>query len=368
MFIYLERLIDNELTIKLVSHRYSHSPGDPSGVLPDLESNSPASHSLKLEDMADISDTLQLGIKFFGSKFIADVASGNIALPTASVDLVSEHSPEVNKSENAIVFPDMFDLTAVSGISLKPDHKILWHDRKDKLRKTYMTKKANLTKFCSRIVSKKTMDSENDSQQAVNVRSKKGLRSEDVLCDPSDVSIRRKRGRPPKRLKVFSSLDDSQLGKHASDVEKEVDQNVQKKGNYTENSNAVGVHIFPRCIASVRSLFGNDYSSKRVRGSYRQYTAADKLEIIEFGLKHGSTAASRKYNIPESTVRSWTKKMDTFLMQVKLSETTPQVQVVGIPFDKKDPPASCADFKKNTNSPLNNILDSSPLIKIETLL
>lgn len=322
--------------------RCSHSPGNSSSKpehcntgLQDLETVS-SSQPLKLEDMPGISDTLQLGIKLFGPKFVADVASGKLTLSSASPELVTQNGTDVPESANASVFPEMFDLTAVSGTCIKPGHKILWHDRKDKLRKTYLMRKAGLTKLCNKESASKTVATEIVSEQSVSYKPMEKLQESKCPLDPFSSPYRRKRGRPPKRLKMFSGIEDVHMCIQNTETSQNASQNTSTKDNCTDNMNSVDLLLFPECTASVRCAFGNEGSSRRVRGSYRQYTAADKLGIVNFGIKYGSTAASRKYSIPESTVRSWTKKMDTLIMQMKLSETASENKILGLLVDKQD--------------------------------
>ncbi|XP_059147013.1 uncharacterized protein LOC131934879 isoform X2 [Physella acuta] len=264
-------------------------------------------------DLVGISDTLQLGIKLFGPNFVKDVTAGNLSLSLTTSE-VDENRNSSTEPINASVFPEMFEITTVS-TCLKPSHKVLWHDRKDKLKRSLMMRKANLSKIRSRTSVKKVLSS--DELQPLEMKCLDLVK--DIAVDPVEVPLKRKRGRPPKILKMISKSD--LLLKNSLVDCNNVTPSLCDEKDSNRRKNDIGTISSPDQLTPCRPFhFGE--GSRRIRGSYRQYTPADKLEIVEFGIKYGSTAASRKYNIPESTVRSWTKKMDIFLLQMKMSESS----------------------------------------------
>ncbi|KAK0070217.1 zinc finger and BTB domain-containing protein 5-like isoform X43 [Biomphalaria pfeifferi] len=261
-------------------------------------------------NMSGISDTLQLGIKLFGPTFVADVASGDLSLPLTTLTDENRALPE---PVNASVFPEMFDVTTVSSSSLKPNQKVLWHDRKDKLRRSILMRKANSTKIRNRSSAKKVACNENEMTGSP-VKTLNTFSEGCSILDPLGLPFKRKRGRPPKILKMICRSEFLLEGTSRDPV---LGHSVSSENSEADANSIVQDLALSDRITPSRSIFLSEGSSKRIRGSYRQYTPADKLKIVEFGIKYGSTAASRKYNIPESTVRSWTKKMDIFLMQMK---------------------------------------------------
>ncbi|XP_013084987.2 uncharacterized protein LOC106069790 isoform X4 [Biomphalaria glabrata] len=261
-------------------------------------------------NMSGISDTLQLGIKLFGPTFVADVAAGDLSLPLTTLTDENRALPE---PVNASVFPEMFDVTTVSSSSLKPNQKVLWHDRKDKLRRSILMRKANSTKIRNRSSSKKVACNENETTRSP-VKTINTFSEGCSILDPLGLPFKRKRGRPPKILKMICRSEFLLDGTSRDPV---LGHSISSENSETDANSIVQDLALSDRITPSRSIFLSEGSSKRIRGSYRQYTPADKLKIVEFGIKYGSTAASRKYNIPESTVRSWTKKMDIFLMQMK---------------------------------------------------
>uniref|UniRef100_A0A2C9LHU3 HTH psq-type domain-containing protein n=1 Tax=Biomphalaria glabrata TaxID=6526 RepID=A0A2C9LHU3_BIOGL len=261
-------------------------------------------------NMSGISDTLQLGIKLFGPTFVADVAAGDLSLPLTTLTDENRALPE---PVNASVFPEMFDVTTVSSSSLKPNQKVLWHDRKDKLRRSILMRKANSTKIRNRSSSKKVACNENETTGSP-VKTINTFSEGCSILDPLGLPFKRKRGRPPKILKMICRSEFLLDGTSRDPV---LGHSISSENSETDANSIVQDLALSDRITPSRSIFLSEGSSKRIRGSYRQYTPADKLKIVEFGIKYGSTAASRKYNIPESTVRSWTKKMDIFLMQMK---------------------------------------------------
>ena len=44
------------------------------------------------------------------------------------------------------------------------------------------------------------------------------------------------------------------------------------------------------------------------RQKYRSYTAKEKLEVLKYASELGYRAAGRKYDIPESNIRSWKRQ------------------------------------------------------------
>ena len=253
--------------------RCSHSAGDASArEQMDQLSEQSSSFPLILDQMKEASDTLQLGIRLFGPKFVEDMASGHLKeepkSPEQNDDLL------INQS-NISVFPEMFISNSVH---------CSWHT-KDELQNG------------------EGVDSSSSRQE----QSKQSNQKEDFHSEP----FRRKRGRPRKAVPSDgeSTHASGRKGHHGNSVKK---AEVQKaKDSVTED---------------VTMKYG--LLSKRVRGSYRQYSPADKLAIINFGIEHGSTAASRKYSIPESTVRSWSKKKDRFLKLVNESFLEPGAEIV----------------------------------------
>ncbi|KAH9510189.1 hypothetical protein Btru_043709 [Bulinus truncatus] len=299
-------------------------------------------------NMTGISDTLQLGIKLFGPTFVADVAAGDLSLPLTTL---ADENSTISEPVNASVFPEMFDVTTVSSSSLKPNQKVLWHDRKDKLRRSILMRKANNSKIRSKPSTKKVTYSENPATPPPSVKSDNTFSESGSLLDPFGLPFKRKRGRPPKILKMLSRSEfllESSTRDHAL--------SIAGCSLTSENSDRNSIHDIAVSDNLTPSRTLLEGSSKRIRGSYRQYTPADKLKIVDFGIKYGSTAASRKYNIPESTVRSWTKKMDIFLMQMKNEQKSHDVDSLQMLNSKLNEEVKPTSSVKETEE-INNVTD-----------
>ncbi|KAK3799030.1 hypothetical protein RRG08_051316 [Elysia crispata] len=220
-----------------------------------------------LEQMKEASDTLQLGIRLFGPKFVEDIASGHLKEEPKTPELIDD---QIKKQSNLSVFPGMCSSLPCP-----------WSSKDKQVKNSY-----NGSEF---------LNSSSSSQEWPEILNKR----HDLFAEP----FKRKRGRPKK---IYPSYTETTFVRaHKSYLEDE-----EKKAKLeTEVNDMVTDSIAMKC----RLL------SKRVRGSYRQYSPADKLAIINFGIEYGSTAASRKYGIPESTVRSWSKRKDKFIKLVNES-------------------------------------------------
>ncbi|GFO13617.1 hypothetical protein PoB_004012200 [Plakobranchus ocellatus] len=259
-----------------------------------LEESSPVPSIL--EQMKGVSDTLQLGIRLFGPKFMEDLTSGCFEEQSRTSKLVNDQSGE---QSSISVFPEML----VSG-----DKNYLWQTKESKADGSDYEVACNMSLFTKK-------NSDQDKFTAP------------VLKEVYGTSCKRRRGRPPKNSSPQHLASTSVEGQKAS--------SGSEGDSSRKSSDSAHKDIALKC----------GMLSKRVRGSYGQYSPADKLEIIEFGIKNGSTAASRKYNIPESTVRSWSKKMDKFIKLVNESEA----EVMTLPLNLED---STKDVIKQTESQL----------------
>ncbi|GFS10673.1 hypothetical protein ElyMa_006651700 [Elysia marginata] len=230
--------------------RSDASPGEQTDLLCDH-----SSLPLIREQMKEASDTLQLGIRLFGPKFVEDISLGQLKEEPKTPDPI-DNQPK--KQSNLSVFPDMFVASSL---------QCTWQNKEEE----YKTKSYPVSQ---------SMNS-SSSQEKIQTPNTK----DHLLTGP----FKRKRGRPRKTNTPFEEplviSPKSRLGNKELKIE---------------------------VVTKVHDIVNRGAGLRRVRGSYRQYTPADKLTIINFGIEHGSTAASRKYNIPESTVRSWSKKKERF--------------------------------------------------------